>query len=224
MQKRLTEKIAILDAFLSKGKISQEEYEEQIHKLLEQSPTQNIGSWQLLQKVSAGCFEARHRNRDLARLQGVRWVFVYKNPSREKMRQMALFSHLQNPHLLSLQSYEIFGEFHLCACEPFVVSPIISPSQRLRIETIQPWLEQLASVFDILREKGLPVGWLQLDDIQLIKDGNIFSHRSLSRERTDSFATTFVEHRSQTRINRVGAIGSGLVRNFQQKCFKQRNM
>ena len=59
MQKRLTEKIAILDAFLLKGKISQEEYEEQIHKLLEQSPTQNIGSWQLLQKVSAGCFEAR---------------------------------------------------------------------------------------------------------------------------------------------------------------------
>ena len=30
MQKRITEKLALLDAFLSKGTISQEQYEEQV--------------------------------------------------------------------------------------------------------------------------------------------------------------------------------------------------
>ena len=182
MQKRLTEKLAILDAFLSKGKISQQEYEEQVQNLLNQSPTQNIGSWQLIQNISKNCFEARHRNRDLARMQGTRWVFVYKNPSREKMRQIAFFSHVKNPHLLSLQSYEIFGEFHLCSCEPFFASPIILPPNGLRIEIIQPWLEQLASLFDFLRAEEFPVGWLQLDDLRLTKDGNIFI-RDLCRER-----------------------------------------
>ena len=167
MQKRITEKLALLDAFLSKGTISQEQYEEQVEALLEQSPSQNIGSWQLIQKRTSGIFEARHRNRDLSRLQGRRWIFMKKKPSREQSRQMALFTHINHPHLLHFDSYEIFGDYHLCSCPPFSTSSIILPPQGLRLEVIQPWLEQLALVFDDLRQQQLPIGWLTLEDLQL---------------------------------------------------------
>jgi hypothetical protein len=196
MQKRLTEKLALLDAFLSKGKISQEQYEEQVQTLLEQSPSQNIGSWKLIQKISSGIFEARHRNRDLSRLQGRRWLFMKKQPSREQTRQMAFFTHFKNPHLLHFESYEIFGDFHLCSCPPFSTSSILIPQQGLRLEVIQPWLEQLASLFDELRDQNLPIGWLRLKDLSLSKSGEIFL-TDLCRERE---ATALQQHLLHTGV------------------------
>ena len=174
MNKRLTEKLALLDALLAKDKISHHEYEEQVQKLLEQSTTQNLGSWKLLQKIDEGLFEVRHRNRDMARMQGTRWLFVSKRPTREKSLQWAFFTHHSHPNLLRFDGYEIFGDFHLCSCSPFSTSPVIIPPQGLRMEVVQPWLQQLAEVFDFLREQDVPIGWLRLEDLTITHSGIIF--------------------------------------------------
>ena len=108
-----------------------------------------------------------------------------KKPSREQSRQMALFTHVKHPHLLHFDSYDVFGDYHLCSCPPFSTSSIILPPQGLRLEVIQPWLEQLALVFDDLRLQQLPIGWLTLDDLHLDKNGDILL-TDLCREREPS--------------------------------------
>ena len=73
----------------------------------------------------------------------------------------------------------------ICVPASLSTSSIILPPQGLRLEVIQPWLEQLALVFDDLRLQQLPIGWLTLDDLQLDTNGDILL-TDLCREREPS--------------------------------------
>ncbi len=170
---RLLEKLHFLEELHRHDRIDEATFQAERRKLLGEETEGRLGSWQIYGAHLPKVYLVEHCNKELAELQGLRWLWIFKDPSSERQRELAYLYRLQHPQLLPVDQLEAVGSFQSVSFPPLTGAWLPVQEGGYALLDLLPILEQLATLCDAATDWGLELGWLRPEDLWLTEDKKI---------------------------------------------------